>query len=348
MLHIVAALTFATGVTVATPDSAELRREDLMAALRNGGYTVVLRHARTDRSFQEEMGAVPKERSQQRNLSDDGFRDAALMGVVFRKHGIAFAEVISSPMYRCTETAEMAVSKPTTITIALRVFPTTAEQAALVRTPPKPGTNRLIVTHHFVIETHVPTISPGEIAESEAAVIRHTAGAGVELVGRITLDDWAALANPGGAKTSVAAPQSAAAHAAPGGFARLHAAITSALGGHNAGGGAVIPDTHAGHLARAYISAFNSGNADTMRAFLDSYMVADPARPTAKRIESYAKLFEDHGPLSLVSVGSSAALQVVLGMKSKVGDIRLTVTASEVSPMRVASVTFAFQQGGHR
>jgi phosphohistidine phosphatase SixA len=324
MLHIVAALTFAAGTTVATPDSAELRREDLMAALRNGGYTVVLRHARTDRSFQEEMGAVPKERSQQRNLSDDGFRDAALMGVVFRRHGISFAEILSSPMYRCTETAEMAAGKPTSITMALRVFPTTAEQGALVKTPPKRGTNRLIVTHHFVIETYVPTISPGEIAESEAAVIRHTADGGVELVGRITLDDWSALANPG------------------------HRATPAAPTGTNVVSSAAIPDTHAGHLARVYIEAFNSGSAESMRAFLDAYMVADPARPTDERLKSYAKLFEDHGPLSLTSVDSSAALQVVLGMKSRAGNLRLTVKASEASPMRVSSVTFAYLQGGHR
>ena len=77
MLHIVSAITFAAGVASATLDSAELRREDLMTALRTGGYTVILRHARTDRSFQEQIGAIPEKRAEQRNLSDDGFRDAA-------------------------------------------------------------------------------------------------------------------------------------------------------------------------------------------------------------------------------------------------------------------------------
>ena len=143
MLHLVSFLALA--VPLATADTSELRREELMTALRRGGYTVLLRHARTDRSFQEERSYVPKERSAQRNLTDDGIRDAALMGVVFRKYGITFAEVVSSPMYRTVETAEMAAGKPDT-TMVLRTFPSTREQAALVANAPRPGTNRLLVT----------------------------------------------------------------------------------------------------------------------------------------------------------------------------------------------------------
>src|SRR5205085_3240433 len=60
MFHIVSALTFAATVATAKVDSAaEMRREDLMAALRGGGYTVILRHARTDKSFQEQIATVP-------------------------------------------------------------------------------------------------------------------------------------------------------------------------------------------------------------------------------------------------------------------------------------------------
>src|SRR3954467_13190806 len=144
MVHLLAALALAARIASPVEDTAQARREDLMAKLRSGGYSVILRHARTDYSVQEAQGTVPVERSAQRNLSDDGIRDAALMGVVFRKYGISFAEIIASPMFRTVETAEMAAGKPTT-TMLLRVFPTTAEQAAFVKTPPKPGTNRLLV-----------------------------------------------------------------------------------------------------------------------------------------------------------------------------------------------------------
>jgi phosphohistidine phosphatase SixA len=337
MLHLVSSIALAVGF--ATTDTTELRREELMTALRRGGYTVLLRHARTDRSFQEERSYVPKERNAQRNLTDDGIRDAALMGVVFRKYGIVFAEVISSPMFRTVETAEMAIGKPDT-TMVLRTFPSTREQAALVAKAPKAGTNRLLVTHHFVIETHVPGISAGEIAESEAAVVRHTPDGKVELAGRITLDDWRALASPNPATTHAAPP----ATLAPAAHVGIQGASTSAQA---AGTGATIPDTHAGHLAREYIAAFNTGDPQAMRAFIESTMLPSPERPTGQRLETYAKLFEQHGPLSVHMIEDSKSTEVTLGVRSKRGNGRLTLRSSDAQPMRVASVTFTFQQGAH-
>src|SRR3954469_17884320 len=126
MLPLLAALALAHGAGTHV-DSAQQRRLELMTRLRGGGYTVLLRHARTDYSFKEDIGFVPAERNKQRNLSDDGIRDAALIGLVFRKYGVTFAEIVASPMFRAVETAEMSVGKPTSVTMALRAFPSTAE-----------------------------------------------------------------------------------------------------------------------------------------------------------------------------------------------------------------------------
>jgi hypothetical protein len=50
-----------------------------------------------------------------------------------------------------------------------------------------------------------------------------------------------------------------------------------------------------------------------------------------------------------VKVDSSFATSVSLMMKSKQGDLRLSLKTSESSPMRVSSVTFTYgQPGGHR
>jgi hypothetical protein len=280
------------------------------------------------------VGSVPKDRTAQRNLNDDGIRDAALMGVVFRKYRITFAEIISSPMFRTVETAEMAVGEPTT-TMALRSFPATPEQAALVKTPPKPGTNRILVTHHFVIETHVPGVKPGMVGESEAAVVSHGADGQIQLVGIIKLEDWKALANPGYGKPQAAPAATGFSHGAP----PFPAAV-----GHAGSAPAHIPDTHAGHVAREYIAAFNSGDANKMRTFIETSFIADPARPTDERMKSYAKLFDANGPLSLVSVDSSAQTLVALGMTSKTGALRLTVKTSDDNPMRAASVTFTMME----
>ena len=341
MLPRLSALAVLTGLSFSSATRIDLRREELMTALRQGGYTILLRHARTDRSFDEQRDPVPTERSQQRNLNEDGVRDAKLMGVVFRKYQIPLGEIISSPMYRAVETAEMAAGKPTLVTMALRVLPPTPEQAALVATPPKPGTNRLLVTHHFVIEMHVPGIQPGDIGESEAAVVRHTADGKVELVGKILLDDWMALADPGKAK------------AGEGAEARSNSTLTHAqlLAQHGspdssyASKSADIPDTHAGHIAREYITAFNTGSPDKMKAFIESWMIQDPNRPMDQRLKTYGQLFEEHGALAVTSVETSQALEVSLGMKSKRGNFRLTVKSSEAQPMRGTSVTFAQMQG---
>ena len=343
MLHLLSSLTLVAGLAIEN-DSTELRREKLMDALRSGGYTVMLRHARTDRSFNEQRDPVPTARKDQRNLTDDGIKDAALMGVVFRKYGIQFAEIVSSPMYRTVETAEYSVGKPTSTTMVLRVFPSTPEQATLVMKAPPKGTNRLIVTHHFVIETHVPGIKPGDIGESEAAVVRHTPDGKIQLVGRITLSDWQVLANPEGAKTTVE-PKRDDAGAHGGALAALGRLIH---GSPDSTKPVSIPDTHAGHVAQEYIKAFNSGKAATMKTYIESWMVANPTRTMDERLHTYAQLFDEHGQLTIVNVQSSQALEVVLGMRSKRGDFRLTVKTAEDQPMRAQSVTFALLQGSHR
>ena len=347
MVHALSSLALLVGIVIPGSEATELRREQLMETLRKGGYTVMLRHARTDRSFNEQRDPVPVERNMQRNLNDDGIKDAALMGVVFRKYGIQFAEIVSSPMFRCVETAEYAAGKPTSTTMVLRTFPTTSDQAALVMKAPKAGTNRLIVTHHFVIEAHVPGIKPGDVGESEAAVVRHTADGKIELVGRITLSDWSALANPGGNVAKPTEESSSGGGHGGGAFAALGRAIHGTPGESKSDGNVKIPDSHAGHIVSEYIKAFNSGDAEKMKAFMESWMMPNPNRPMEERLKTYKQLFSDHGPLSVTSVQDNQQLEVTLGMKSKIGDFKLTVKSSAEQPMRGTSITFTALQS-HR
>ena len=132
--------------TATSPTHAELREEALIKALRSGGYTVVLRHGRTDQSFKVDVGSVPASRAMQRNLNDDGVRDARLMGAAFRKYGIQFGDVVASPMFRTMETAEYA-ARQARATMVLRAFPTKDDARALIAEVPAAGTNRLLVTH---------------------------------------------------------------------------------------------------------------------------------------------------------------------------------------------------------
>jgi phosphohistidine phosphatase SixA len=339
MLPLLSSLMLAAGMATATGSPPELRREELMAALRSGGYTILLRHARTDRSFNEERSYVPVERSKQRNLTVEGVRDAELMGVVFKKFQIPLGEIVASPMFRTKETAELAAGTPT-LTMLLRSIPSTAEQAALVAAAPKPGTNRLLVTHHFVIETHVPGIQPGEIGESEAAVIRPSGDGTVELVGRITLADWQALAYP----ETKAAPAAIGTAAAPTGSPPYgHGASGATNAPANPGSAAIIPDTPAGRLLQGYLDAFNSGDAARMRGFIEASLIANPSRSTGVRLDSYVKLFEEHGPLVLTAIQSTQDAEIVVAGRSRKATFRLTLKASTEQSGRIASATFGFE-----
>lgn len=339
MLNLVPLIGVVIGIATASVDTAELRREELMAALKRGGYTIMLRHARTDRSFNEAREYVPALRSQQRNLNDAGVADARQMGVVLKKYGVPIGEILSSPMYRCTETAEYAAGVPTT-TMALRVFPSSPEQAALVTKAPKAGTNRLIVTHHFVIETHVPGIKPGDINESEAAVIGHLSDGTVELVGKILLADWQALAGEA-ATASNPAPAPvvpAGAPTGPGAAAPVTHPPT-----------VVFPATMAGHLTQAYIETFNSGDAAKMRSFIEQALVVNPARSTDVRVDGYQTLFADFGSLTVKAVTSATEEEVVVAAMGKGGEVTVTVKMAADVQHRIASVSFASLRpgGGH-
>lgn len=319
----------------APPAPPVLRGEELMAALRQGGYTLLVRHARTDRSIpnKETPSFVPPLRADQRNLTAQGEHDVKLMQQVVQKFALPISEVLSSPMYRCRETADAFGDYK--VDMALRVFPTTRETAALVAAVPRAGTNRVIVTHHFVIENHVPGISPGDIGESEVAVVKANGNGDVKLVGKILLADWPALA--GGAAGSDPMPAAAAApvHALPGAPPHSYAATAA-------------PATTAGKLATAYLHAFNSGDARLMQAFLENHMEPSADRPMAERIATYTRLFEQYGALSITGVNTSTADRVALRVKSKRGEIVITVTASASTPGRIQSVTFAALDGrGH-
>jgi hypothetical protein len=323
-----------TLVAAATPNQpADLRGEALMAELKKGGYTVVLRHARTDRSYQEDIANISPLRTKQRNLNDDGVKDARLMGVVFKKFAIPFGEVLSSPMFRCTETAEYASDKSPTTTMLLRTFPTTEETRKLLAVAPKAGTNRLISTHHFILETHIPGITPGAIGESEAAVIRTTADGKIELVGKILLADWSALAGNPAAE-------------APSAMSKLAQFI------HGGGttpdpkdyGPAKYPDNQVGRLTEAYIKAFNSGDTTQMRRFVESSLEVDAKRPTADRLASFRKIFDDLGELHVIGIQVTSDNELTLLAHAKKGGAMITVKNSEQQKGRLASVSLRYNQ----
>ena len=78
----------------------------LVAALRGGGHTIYLRHAITDRS-QVDTGRL-HDRAGQRNLSAAGMAQARALGAAWRRLGLPLGAVLTSPVFRAQETAQLA------------------------------------------------------------------------------------------------------------------------------------------------------------------------------------------------------------------------------------------------
>ena len=94
------------GALSGTQQTAADDTETLWAAIRAGTAFVLMRHARAPGTGDPANFDV-NDCATQRNLSEDGRRQAVEIGARFRHHGVARAAVYSSAWCRCRETAEL-------------------------------------------------------------------------------------------------------------------------------------------------------------------------------------------------------------------------------------------------
>jgi len=328
----------------ATPPDSLLSADSLLVELRKGGYTIVWRHTATDRTVQEPMDYQNTPRFQQRNLTDRGIADAKAVGVLFKARGIPIGEVLSSPMFRTRETAEYAFGRVEATPILRQVDPS-PEQLRLIATEPAAGTNRVLVTHHFVIERNVPGIKPGMVAEGEAVVVRATGGDGLRLVGIFKMADWQRL---GGQADNAAAPSSGG-HAVP-----LTTGHGVALANRPAGSPApnaplVIPatlETPKNVAIAEYLKTFNSGDAARMRQFYERSVMPNPARTMEERMAVYDRLKVELGTLSIESVEGAETNSVVVKLQSSAGrPVTITFNVEPQAPYRLVTISFQMMGG---
>src|SRR5438445_12557669 len=81
--------------------------ESIWDALRAPGSVVVLRHSYAPGGF-DPPSARLDDCSTQRNLDANGRAQAARVGEVFRRSGIAVGVILSSPRCRCMDTGPLA------------------------------------------------------------------------------------------------------------------------------------------------------------------------------------------------------------------------------------------------
>ena len=127
----------------------------------------------------------------QRNLSDEGRAHARRTGEAFRKNGVTFDRVLTSPWCRCKETAQLAMGKEAEVFTPLsnlvgrsehRESQVKALKAYLAGLTA--NTRVLFVTHGIVINA-LTGVSP---ASGEMVIVKPGPGGEPAVVGRLKAD----------------------------------------------------------------------------------------------------------------------------------------------------------------
>ena len=136
--------------------SPALADETLWSLLKKGGQVVLMRHAVTTPGVGDPPGFRLDDCSTQRNLTDEGRRDAQRVGAEFRTRGVVVENVLSSPWCRCVETANLAFGKAEISTALSNLFTHPENRDRQVRemreliASPRVG-NRVFVSHGATI-----------------------------------------------------------------------------------------------------------------------------------------------------------------------------------------------------
>ena len=169
--------------------SATLRADDepLWAALRTGDAVALIRHAMAPGTG-DPAGFKLEDCATQRNLSEEGRRQARQIGAAFRQNGISSARVWSSRWCRCLETARLLELGPVEPFAPLDSFFSqpgrgTAQTAALREflSRADAGSPRVLVTHQVNI-TELTGVVP---RSGELIVVQPAADGSVRVMGRL-------------------------------------------------------------------------------------------------------------------------------------------------------------------
>jgi phosphohistidine phosphatase SixA len=176
-----------------------LSGDSLTAALRRGGYVLVVRHASSPPQAPTRQSAIADNVNLERQLDAAGRSGSEAMGKALRDLKIPVGEVLSSPTYRALETARFAqLANPQThVELGDRgqsMQGVTEADAEWLRKraaqAPKTG-NTIIVTHMPNISRAFPQAAG--VADGEALVFRPGGQGEAVLVGRIKIEEWPGL-----------------------------------------------------------------------------------------------------------------------------------------------------------
>lgn len=182
----------------------DLSGQQLVEALRDGGYVLLLRHTETSEGGIDALASLG-DCAAQRSLTEAGRQDARDLGAAVEQLGVPVGRVLASPFCRTTETAELAFGRaePDRSLLALASVGddgsppqerALAAARALAASPPETGTNTWLAGHISTI-TPLTGASP---AEGGTVVLRPDAVGGFDVVGEVSPGGWPELAAAAG------------------------------------------------------------------------------------------------------------------------------------------------------
>jgi len=170
----------------------------LVEQLKSGGLVLVLRHAATDQSKQDEDPVDLADCTTQRNLSAEGRAQAREIGSGVRRLHLRIGTVLTSRFCRTRETARLAFGRGKVEPALLNTINAAHDAAwraqiraarSLIGTRPAAGTLTVLVTHGIVVSDATALT----LEEGETLVFRPLRNGRFRLVGRIAPDDWKAV-----------------------------------------------------------------------------------------------------------------------------------------------------------
>ena len=185
------ALTVAATLAVAAapaPSGPARADGELWSLLKGGGQVVLMRHALTTPGVGDPPGMRLDDCRTQRNLSEEGRRDARRVGEAFRARGIPVARVRSSPWCRCIETARLAFGAAETWDALGNLFgrPERRDEEVGQMRPvvgERPAAGNLVLVSHG---STISALTGVSLSSGEMVVVTPRGGGRFTVAGRLT------------------------------------------------------------------------------------------------------------------------------------------------------------------
>ena len=193
LLMLLAATIVTTVAATAQPPT------DLLPELKKGGYVLFIRHPRTNPDQADTDPLNLDNIKAQRQLSDDGRKQASALGESFRALGIPVEKVISSKFQRAQEAARLLAVGEVTTSIDVSegglVVSTNENQRRakalrqVLSTSPAKGKNLVVVSHKPNLQDAAGK-EFGDVDEGETVVFRPLGDGTFKAVARVRSDAW--------------------------------------------------------------------------------------------------------------------------------------------------------------